>query len=312
MAMNTASGVTSYSGVLIPELWHGKWNVKFYDATLLSAVTNTDYQGQIKNQGDKVIIRNLPDIEIGDYVVGQSLPPAQRPIASTIELLIDKAKYFRFAVDDIDAVQTDMELMNSWMDDATQQAKIVIDTDVLGGIVGDVAAANQGSAAGVNSGLFGLGTATTAIGITTANAVDYLLALGTVLDEQNIPETGRFIVLPPWFINRLKRSELKQAYLTGDSVTPLRNGKVGMIDRFEVYSSNLLSTGTEASGVGSNHVYTNIIAGHKVATTFASQMTKMESIRAESSFAQQVRGLQVYGYKVVKPEALALLRAYAA
>lgn len=308
MAITTAAGVTSYSGVLIPELWHGKWNVKFYDATLLNAIANTDYQGVISKQGDKVIIRNLPDIEIGDYVIGQSLPPSQRPVASNIELLIDRAKYFRFAVDDIDAVQTDMELMNSWMDDATQQSKIVIDTDILGGITGDVAAANQGATAGVNSGLFNLGTATAAAGITTANAVDYLLSLGTVLDEQNVPEQGRFVVLPPWFVNRLKRSELKQAYLTGDSVTPLRNGKVGMIDRFEVYSSNLLSTATDSS----SHLYTNILAGHKVATTFASQMTKMESIRAESSFAQQVRGLQVYGYKVVKPEALTLLRGYAA
>jgi hypothetical protein len=308
MAIATATGVPSYSGVLIPELWHGKWNVKFYDATLLAAIANTDYQGAISKQGDKVIIRNLPDIEIGDYVIGQSLPPSQRPVASTIELLIDKAKYFRFAIDDIDAVQTDMELMNSWMDDATQQSKIVIDTDILGGMVADVAAGNQGATAGVNSALFNLGTATASVGITTANAVDYLLALGTVLDEQNIPEQGRFVVLPPWFVNRLKRSELKQAYLTGDSVTPLRNGKVGMIDRFEVYSSNLQSTGTD----NASKVYTNIIAGHKVATTFASQMTKMESIRAESSFAQQVRGLQVYGYKVVKPEALALLRAYAA
>ena len=309
MAMGTAAGVTSYSGILIPELWHGKWNVKFYDATVLSQITNTDYQGQIKNQGDKVIIRTLPDIEIGDYVIGQSLPPAQRPISTTIELLIDKAKYFRFALDDIDAVQTDMALMNGWMDDATQQAKIVIDTDVLGGIVGDVASANQGATAGVNSAGFNLGIATAggSIGITTANAVDYLLALGTVLDEQNIPETGRFVVLPPWYINRLKRSELKQAYLTGDSTTPLRNGKVGMIDRFEVYSSNLLSTASDGT-----RTFTNILAGHKVATTFASQMTKMEKIRAESSFADQVRGLQVYGYKVVKGEALALLRAYAA
>lgn len=308
MAMGTAAGVTSYSGVLIPELWHGKWNAKFYDATVLTSITNTDYQGAIKNQGDKVIIRTLPDIEIGDYVVGQALPPAQRPLSSTIELLIDKAKYFRFMLDDIDAVQTDMDLMNGWMDDATQQAKIVIDTDVLSGIIGDVATVNQGATAGRLSSSFNLGTATASVAITTANAVDYLLALGTVLDEQNIPETDRFVVLPPWFINRLKRSELKQAYLTGDSTTPLRNGKIGMIDRFTVFSSNLLSTGTD----NASKVYTNIVAGHKVATTFASQMTKMENIRAESTFAQQIRGLQVYGYKVVKGEALALLRAYGA
>ena len=192
--------------------------------------------------------------------------------------------------------------------DATQQAKIVIDTDVLAGMLADISAANQGTTAGVRSGLFNLGSATAAVASTTSTVVDQVLSLGTVLDEQNVPEQGRFLVAPPWFINKLKRSELRQAYMTGDGTSPLRNGMVGMIDRFTVYSSNLLSTGTDT---GSN-VYTNIIAGHKVATTFASQMTKMENIRGESSFAQQVRGLQVYGYKVVKPEALALLRAHAA
>jgi hypothetical protein len=308
MAMGTAAGVTSYSGVLIPELWHGKWNVKFYDATVLSQIANTDYQGQIKNQGDKVIIRTLPDIEVGDYVIGQSLPPSQRPVSSTIELLIDKAKYFRFAVDDIDAVQTDMELMNGWMDDATQQAKIVIDTDVLAGMLADISAANQGTTAGVRSGLFNLGSATAAVASTTSTVVDQVLSLGTVLDEQNVPEQGRFLVAPPWFINKLKRSELRQAYMTGDGTSPLRNGMVGMIDRFTVYSSNLLATGTD----NSSNAYTNIIAGHKTGLTFASQMTKMENIRAESSFAQQVRGLQVYGYKVTKGESLTLLRAYSA
>lgn len=308
MAMTTAAGVTSYSGVLIPQLWHGKWNVKFYDASVLTAISNTDFQGQIKNQGDKVIIRNLPDIEIGDYVIGQSLPPSQRPIASTVELLIDKAKYFRFAVDDIDAVQTDMELMNSWMDDATQQAKIVIDTDVLAGMLADISADNQGATAGVRSGLYDLGTATASVAATTSTVVDQVLAMGTVLDEQNVPEQGRFIVAPPWFINKLKRSELRQAYMTGDSTTPLRNGMVGQIDRFTVYSSNLLSTGVDSG----SHAYTNIIAGHKTGLTFASQMTKMENIRAESSFAQQIRGLQVYGYKVTKGESLSLLRAYSA
>lgn len=306
MSFPTAAGVTSYSGVLIPELWHGKWNIKFYDASVLTAISNTDYQGSIKNQGDKVHIRNLPTIEIGDYVVGQSLPPSQRPLSTTVELTIDKAKFFRFAIDDIDAVQTDMDLMNGWMGDATEQAKIAIDTDVLAGIIGDVSALNQGATAGRKSALFNLGTATAAAAITTSNAVDYILAMGTVLDEQNVPEQGRWIILPPWFINRLKRSDLKQAYLTGDSVSPLRNGLVGMIDRFTVYSSNLLSTGTD----GSNNHYYNVIAGHKSGITFATQMTKMENIRAESSFAQQIRGLQVYGYKMVLPQAVSLLRAY--
>jgi len=94
----------------------------------------------------------------------------------------------------------------------------------------------------------------------------------------------------------IKKSDLKDASLTGDSVSILRNGRLGMIDRFTVYMSHNLSV---SSGKFS------IIAGHKMGFTFASQMTNMETIRSESTFGNIIRGLQVYGYKVVKPEALA-------
>jgi hypothetical protein len=94
----------------------------------------------------------------------------------------------------------------------------------------------------------------------------------------------------------IKKSDLKDASLTGDSVSILRNGRLGMIDRFTVYMSHNLNN---ASGKFS------IIAGHKMGFTFASQMTEMETIRSESTFGNIIRGLQVYGYKVIKPEALA-------
>jgi hypothetical protein len=94
----------------------------------------------------------------------------------------------------------------------------------------------------------------------------------------------------------IKKSELKDASLTGDSTSPVRNGRLGMIDRFTLYVSHNLNV---SSGK------TSIIAGHKMGFTFASQMTEMETIRAQSTFGNIVRGLQVYGYKVTKPEALA-------
>jgi hypothetical protein len=94
----------------------------------------------------------------------------------------------------------------------------------------------------------------------------------------------------------IKKSDLKDASITGDSMSVIRNGRLGMIDRFTVYMSHNLSV---SSGKFS------LIAGHKMGMTFASQMTNMETIRSESTFGNIVRGLQVYGYKVVKPEALA-------
>ena len=98
----------------------------------------------------------------------------------------------------------------------------------------------------------------------------------------------------------LKQSELRQAYLTGDSVSPLRNGQVGVIDRFTVYQSNMLYT----PGSGSDSGYTHVLAGHPKAITFASQFTNTETVRLESTFGDGVRGLKVYGRKVVTPDAL--------
>jgi hypothetical protein len=116
------------------------------------------------------------------------------------------------------------------------------------------------------------------------------------LDEANCPEAGRFLVIPAKMAGLIKKSELKDASLTGDGTSVVRNGRLGMIDRFTLYVSHNLNV---SSGK------TSLIAGHKMGFTFASQMTEMETIRSESTFGNIIRGLQVYGYKVVKPEALA-------
>ena len=131
--------------------------------------------------------------------------------------------------------------------------------------------------------------------------LDLIIRLGQTLDEQNIPENGRWIVMPVWAAALLKFSDLRQAYLTGDSVSVMRNGRLGMIDRFTIYTSNLLPTGT---GGGLAAGETAIFAGHAHALTFASQINKVETLRSESTFGTILRGLQVFGYKVVDGTAL--------
>ena len=110
--INAAAGTPQYSGTFIPEIWSGKLLVKFYEATVIAAISNTDYEGEIKNQGDKVIIRQVPDITIRDYVKGQSLQ-IERPEAPNKELPIDRAKYFNFICDDIDEIKERLELTRS-------------------------------------------------------------------------------------------------------------------------------------------------------------------------------------------------------
>lgn len=305
MSVNTAAGVPQYSGKFIPEIWSGKWNAKFYDATVFAAIANTDWQGEITGKGDKVIIRNRPDVTIRSYVKGQNLE-IDHPDSDIQELLIDTADYFNVALDDIDEVQSDMKLMDAWMNDATEQMKQVVDRRILGSIYLDVAAINQGSAAGADSGNIDLGTTGAPVVVTKSNVLDVIVDLGTVLTESNAPETERSLVIPPWMAGMIKKSDLRNASFAdnGSSNPVLRNGRIGEIDGFTIYVSKHLSRVAD----GGNTAF-RCLAMHKSALTFAAQMTKMETLRSERSFANLLRGLQVYGWEVVKPDTMALLYA---
>lgn len=304
MAYPNASGTPSYSGTFIPEIWSKKLIEKFYDTTVLTAISNTDYEGEIRSQGDKVKIRTIPSLAINDYKSGQTLTN-QRPESNIVELLIDKGKYWSAIVDDVQETQADINLMNMWSQDASEQMKIAIDSQVLGSITPDIAAANKGATAGRISGNINLGVTGTPLSVTTANILDFILDMGQVLDEQNRPEQGRFLVMPYWATTLLKKSDIKDASLTGDGSTPLRNGRVGMIDRFTIYQSNNLTKVSD----GGNMAF-DFIGGVKNGLTFASQLTKTETLRAESTFGDIMRGLQVFGYKVVDGESLVHGYAY--
>lgn len=295
MSFPVASGRTQYSGNFIPEIWSGKLQAKFYKTTVFSEISNNDWEGEIKGQGDKVRIRTIPTISINTYNKGDNLTN-QVPTSAPIELNIDQGKYFAVVLDDVDAVQTDVKLMDMFTNDATEQMKIAIDALILDGVKAAAAAANKGATAGAISGNINLGVDSAPRAVTKANVLDLILDAGQALDEQNVPESGRWLVIPSWMAAMIKNSDLKQAYLTGDTVSPLRNGKLGMIDRFQVYVSNNLPK----TGDGDSY----LLAGTKDAITFASQMTNVETLRAQSTFGNIVRGLNVFGYSVIKPEAL--------
>ena len=298
MAFATSSGHPAYTGNFIPEIWSGKLIENFYDATVLAAISNTDYEGEIRNMGDTVNIRTTPEITIQTYVKGQTLS-VENPDKAKLQLIIDKGEYFACVEDDVDQVQTDMNLMDMWSKDASERMKIKIDQRVLTDLLPDVSANNKGTTAGAISGNISLGVAGTPQALTTTNVIGKIVDMGTVLDEANCPEGDRFLVIPAKMAGLIKQSDLKDASITGDGSSPLRNGRLGMIDRFTVYvSHNLKKT---AGGEFS------VIGGHKMGFTFASQMTNMETIRSETTFGNIIRGLQVYGYKVVKPEALATM-----
>jgi hypothetical protein len=307
MAFPRVGGHPDYTGSgasrFIPEIWSGKLNKKFYATSVVPSLCNTDYEGEIKAHGDKVIIRQIPTLNIRTYNKGMALN-YERPESTTVELLIDKGKYFAFTIDHVDKFQSDLSLMDMWSSDAAEQMKISVDTDVLADLIDDGHASNLGATAGAISANINLGTfAGSSVPISKINIVDNLVGLGQVLDEQNVPENDRWVVIPAWAATRIKTSDLKDASLSGDGTSMLRNGRIGRIDRFTLYSSNLLYTANDGNAVKS----WGILFGQKTALTWASQITETETLKAESTFGDLVRGLNVYGYKVIKPESLGML-----
>lgn len=296
MSFPVAAGRPNYSGNFIPEIWSGKLIENFYDATVLTAISNTSYEGEIKKFGDTVNIRTTPNITIRTYVKGQPLT-VENPDSPKIQLLIDKGDYFACIEDDIDKVQSDIKLMDAWSKDASEQMKIKIDQRVLAALPAGVVAANKGATAGRVSAAYNLGTNGTPRAITKTDVLEYIVDFGSVLDEANAPESDRFMVIPARMAGLIKKGDLKDASLSGDATSVIRNGRIGMIDRFTLYVSHNLSV-----AAGGKH---DIIAGHKMGFTFASQMTEMETLRSETTFGNIIRGLQVYGYQTVKGEALA-------
>ena len=301
MALPFADGS---GGRFIPEVWSKKLLANFYKSTVLDAICNTDYQGDISGHGSKVHVRHTPTVGISDYDPAHATPiTSYADLNDTeLELLIDKAKMFAFKVDDVLMAQSDIQLVNEATRDAGERMKIAVDSDVLGGIYSGVAAGN----------IIGGATIATAEQVTKANVIDHIIDMGNKLDEADQPEAGRWLVLPPWICSMIKKSDLQNANQSGDSTSIARNGKLGIIDRFTIYQSNNLpirgDDGAVAAAVDADAQY-KIMGGTTQFATFASQFVKTETLRLESRFGDAIRGLKVYGYKVVQPTSGVLLNA---
>jgi len=266
--------------------------VKFYLSTVFAAISNTDYQGEITKYGDKVHIRVVPDITISDYIIGQGLN-YERPVTSDVELDIDKGHYYAFAVNKVEQVQSDLAYVEKWTDDAGQQMAKTIDSGILSNIYSEADSDNSGASAGAESENINMGVTGTPAAVDKTNILDFLVDMGTVLDEQNVPDTARWQIMPPIFCGMVKKSDLKDASLAGDGTSILRNGRIGAIDRFTIYRSNNIAKN------GTTPEEWNMIFGHPSCLTFASQIVEHETLKNQDDFGDLIRGLQVYGYKVV-------------
>jgi hypothetical protein len=310
----------SYSGSFIPQLWSNKLNAKFFANTMMTEIANTSWEGEIKNQGDSIRIRTAPSITINDYAGAGTTLSSEVPVPIFQDLQINKGKYFSVQVNDVLAHQADMDLMNMFTDDAAKQLKIAIENECFFQwfVTEGAHASNKGAGAGLISASYGLGTDVAPVNQATAGEMlKMILRMSAALDEQNVPEEGRWLIMSPHDRHILMQSDIAQAYFTGDQSSIVRTGKIGMLDRFTVYVSNLLPKGTTGkalvnglTGVAAGATLSNakprrmMVAGTSAAVSFASQITKTEPLRNQTDFGDIVRGLSVYGRKVVKSEAL--------
>jgi hypothetical protein len=274
----------------IPELWTAKILVALRKKAVAGNLVNRDYEGEIRRAGDTVNITSINDVTIGNYtkhtdITWEDIDDATRA------LVIDQQKYFAFELDDIERAQAvnGGAVLNQALDNATYQLRDVADSFLL-------AAMNTAVQGGAND----LGTV--AIHTTAKNLYDSFVDLAVTLDVDNVPEEGRFAIVSPALHGRLLK--LDEFITPGDQAGPAArtNGYIGSIAGLDLYKSNNLPAVTDAAATGGI-----AIAGHSMATTFAEQITKVEAVRLQDRFADGVKGLHVYGAKVVRPTALAVV-----
>lgn len=265
----------------IPTIWSARLNERFQKALVYGNIVNHDYEGEIQGQGSVVKINSIGDVTIGDYNKSTGIGNPEELNSDQKQLVIDQAKYFNFQVDDIDRAQANVDLLEKGIVEAAYGLANVAD-QYIASFYTEVKAGNT------------IGDDTTPIVPLKENAYDYLIDLGVILDENDVPESDRFVVVPAWFYGLL----VKDPRFTVDR-NVLSTGYVGNIDNLNVFKSNNVPNNAG--------VKYKIIAGHKSAISFAGQVDSVEAYRPEKQFSDAIKGLQVYGAKCIKPEGIAVL-----
>jgi len=262
-------------------------------------VINRDYEGDIAGKGSTVKITSIGDITIGDYTKDSDIADPEALSDAQTSLNITQAKYFNFAVDDVSKAQMTPALMNGAMQQSAYNLANVADQFIGTTMVAGVSAANI-------IGTTAAAKVPTLVEDDGTHAYDYLLQMGTALSVANVPKEGRWVIVPPWFTERLAQDKRFSNASASGSTDALLNGLVKRAAGFDVLESNNVPT---AAGTGGDAGKTNsyVLAGIPPATTFADSTNKVEAYRPEKRFADAVKGLHVYGAKVVKTDAMALL-----
>lgn len=263
----------------IPALWSARLLANLQKNHVYANVVNRDYEGEIKSMGDRVKINSIGAVTIGDYT-GADIAGAEELKGSTQELVIDKAKYFNFQVDDVDKAQSNPKLMDAGMTQAGFDLADAFDKEI----------AKSYLQAGLK-----MGNDTTPLELTKANVYDTIVDAGVALDEANASREGRFVVVPSFVHGLLLKSN---AFVSANNDVAV-NGFVGRVAGFDVYVSNNVPNTSGAKY--------KALAGTRQAISVAEQILEVEAYRPEARFSDAVKGLHVFGLKVVQPNALVCL-----
>ena len=321
MAFTTSSGYGNLpSGNFAPEIFSQKVLKFFRRASVVEDITNTDYAGEIENFGDTVRIIKEPTVTVSAYQRG-SVVNAQDLADDQITMVVDQANAFAFKIDDIEERHSHVNFEALATSSGAFALKRKYDKTVLQAMAngaGIAASAVSGTTLTTTAAAGTLGTAAAPINIETDDAgINMMLAMARLLDDESVPEENRWFVAPPIFYEKVFQAgnKIAEVQVTGDGTSPLRNGlaTVGTLAGFRCYKSTALnSTGgtdqvtlTDASATlavdGSENV---VLAGHMSSTSTASHIAKTEVVRSTESFSDVIRGLHVFGQKVLRQEAI--------
>lgn len=356
MAFQTAAGYGNLpNGNFSPVIYSQKVQQAFRKSSVAESITNSDYFGEIANFGDTVRVIKEPEITVKEYARGVQITP-QDLDDEDFSLVVDKANYFAFKVDDIEEAHSHINFESLASDRAGYRLRDQHDQEVLGYLSGFKQSSLSTAAGTANDTVSGSKAVSTAGSdelltsmklrkdsfgnITTSSAGDHSIPLaarlpgatalptatasplmviarmGRLLDQQFVDNDGRWLIVDPVFIELLKDEDSR--LLNGDfGGSGLQAGlAVGQLHGFDVYvSNNLPSVGTGSGTSGSANQNSNfgvIVAGHTSAIASASQITKTEAYRDPDSFADIVRGMHLYGRKILRPEAIVTAKYNAA
>lgn len=274
--------VTSF----IPEVWNARLLNALRADLVYTNLFNRNYEGEIRQAGDTVHINTITDISIKDYTRNTDIDNPEQLTTADQTLVVDQAKYYNFYLNDVDKAQALPGLIDAAMASASHGLAEAVDKYLAG-----LLAAASGTIT------TGLGSTSNPLTVTAQSAYELLVDMKTAMDKANVPKMGRKVVLPPEFAGFMLK-DARFAANGGKGENRLENGAVARAAGFDIYISNNVPNTSGAKY--------KVIASTQESNTYAEQLVKTEAYRREKGFDDGVKGLLVYGAKIIRPAAVAV------